>query len=713
MLIGKSYALFFCHIISKYKKGENNMKVNKLNTDIKKYMDEIASKLFEASKAYYADGKDVVSVELMSNYDYDKLYDELSDLQEQTGYIPENSPTEYVGSDVIDTIDGIKEEHEFPALSLAKSKKISKVIKWTEYKDINVSWKEDGCTLVATYDNGKLTKIVTRGNGYVGTNITHLAKGILNLPLEINEKGHMVIRGEAIITYSSFNNYIELTDSNYENPRNLLSGSLNSKEVKDIIPRNVRFKPFKLVYLEEGVLGDNQYNWSARMEYLRSLGFDPVEYKYLKLSDISNEEADRLIKDTINEFTQKVESGLIDEPVDGLVVCYEDEKYAATGSVTNHHATRAGYAFKWQDKAVESVLESIEWSCAINHITPVAIFKPVRLEGTTVKRASLCNISECERLDIGGPGTKLSIIKANKIIPKCIKADANGTVFEVPKFCPVCGATTNIIVSPESGVKMLECTNPDCFAKQISKLSRFVSKKGFDINGLSIANLHDLIDMGLIKNEIDLIKLPDNLNADNHIKNLLINRSGWGKTSVNNLIKAITKARQSISADRFLYALSIPMCGQDVSKRLLGRFDSIQEVFENASKGISKSGFELIDGIGPEKTAAIENWFAIPRNQYLIKVLYNLCNVSDITKKSGNKCAGITFVITGDVHHFKNRDELKAYIESEGGKVSGSVSAKTGYLINNDINSTSGKNKKAKELNVPIISEDDFIQNFA
>lgn len=465
--------------------------------------------------------------------------------------------------------------------------------------------------------------------------------------------------------------------------------------------------------MEERVLGDNQYNWSARMEYLRSLGFDPVEYKYLKLSDISNEEADRLIKDTINEFTQKVESGLIDEPVDGLVVCYEDERYAATGSVTNHHATRAGYAFKWQDKAVESVLESIEWSCAINHITPVAIFKPVRLEGTTVKRASLCNISECERLGIGGPGTKLSIIKANKIIPKCIKADANGTVFEVPKFCPVCGAPTNIIVSPESGVKMLECTNSDCFAKQISKLSRFVSKKGFDINGLSIANLHDLIDMGLIKNEIDLIKLPDNLNADNHMKNLLINRSGWGKTSVNNLIKAITKARQSITADRFLYALSIPMCGQDVSKRLLGRFDSIQEVFENASKGISKSGFELIDGIGPEKTAAIENWFAIPRNQYLIKVLYNLCNVSDITKKSGNKYAGITFVITGDVHHFKNRDELKAYIESEGGKVSGSVSAKTGYLINNDINSTSGKNKKAKELNVPIISEDDFIQNFA
>ena len=679
----------------------NNEKINRIN--------DLTDLLNKASQAYYSEESESGTQEIMPNYEYDSLYDELNKLQQETGYTPENSPTNHVGTDSIDG-SGKKEAHEYPMLSLPKSKNITDLIKWADGRDINLSFKEDGSTVVATYDNGRLTKLVTRGNGHIGINITYLASAIGGLPVQIPEKGHMVVRGEALITYSDFNAYNELTGAEYANPRNLLAGTLNSDSADKIIDRHPVFRPFKLVYLADGVLGVNHFNWSSRMEYLRSMGFTPVEYELLKLSRCSQDKQEEMIKTAVKEFTDKVDAGGIDDPVDGLVICYENEEYAATGSVTQHHATRAGYAFKWQDETAKTTLREIEWSCAINAITPVAIFDPVQLEGTTVKRASLCNISECRRLGIGDKGTKLSIIKANKIIPKCVKADSNGSWLSIPVHCPVCSADTEIITS-ESGAEVLTCTNPLCFAKQIKKLVRFVSKDGFNVVGLSKANLQDLIAGEYIKNEIDLLRLPEAITQDASIAHSLARRDGWGGRSVGNLIDAIRTARK-VNAENFLYALCIPMCGHDVSRKLLETYPSLVDVIVKAEDA-DYTGFEDIEGIGSVKAAALKEWFANERNQILVRQLLKICDIIKYSKvDTGNKCNGLTFVITGDVHTYKNRNELKAYIESEGGKVTGSVSKNTDYLINNDIGSTSGKNKKAKELGVEIISEDTFNKKF-
>ena len=390
-------------------------------------------------------------------------------------------------------------------------------------------------------------------------------------------------------------------------------------------------------------------------------------------------------------------------PVDGLVITYDDTQFASTGSVTGHHATRAGFAFKWQDEHADTTLDHIEWSCAASTITPVAIFEPVELEGTTVRRASLCNISECERLGIGGKGTKLQVIKANKIIPKIIKITESIGVLEIPKTCPVCDAPAHIIES-ESGTKTLHCSNPDCTAKQLKKFTRFVSKDGLDIDGISEQTVSTFINEGWIKEYADFYHLKD-------FAHQIITLEGFGRKSVHNLLESIEKSRQT-DARHFLFALNIPLCGGDVCKRLLGRYH-LNQLIETARTSLFDDEFACIDGIGPEKSARFIEWFHNDKNFERVTHLLKELTIQEEEKgETGTKCEGQTFVITGDVHHYKNRNELKAYIESQGGKVTGSVSKSTTYLINNDAESQSTKNKKAHQLGIAIITEEQFMQQF-
>lgn len=650
--------------------------------ELKKRCEELVKKLNEASRAYYGGQEEV-----MSNYEWDAMFDELASLEAESGYILPDSPTQNTG---IEENNGDREPHEFPALSLAKTKKVSDLQKWAEDKPVWLSWKLDGLTLVLTYDNGKLSKIVTRGNGTVGTNITYLKNAIEGFPLKINYQGHMVVRGEATISYTDFallNDTIEDDDEKYANPRNLASGTLALDDPEKVKERHVHFNAFTLVYLDEPMK-----SWGERMDLLEREGFTVIDREAVTAESLP---------EAISRWTAKVESGEMAIPVDGLVICYDDTDYAATGSVTGHHATRAGYAFKWQDVSAKSKLSYVEWSCAASTISPVAVFEPVLLEGTTVSRASLCNISEMERLGIGKSCT-LEVIKANKIIPKCIGVTEAEGEFEIPKICPVCGALTEIRISEKSKTKTLHCTNPDCSAKHVKKFTRFVSKSGMDIDGLSIQTMLRFMNEGFISDFADIYHLSEHAAV---IRNL----DGFGEKSCDNMMRAIEKSRR-VHPVNFIYALCIPMFGLDAGKKIVGAigFDGFLKRLKNGT------GFEDIEGIGPEKSGSAMDWYANPKNQQSLDALLKEIVIEkvDLKPEAGGKCEGLTFVITGDVHHFKNRDEFKAYVEKTGGKVTGSVTSKTNYLVNNDVNSTSSKNRKAKELSVPIISEDEFVERF-
>ena len=647
-------------------------------------MKSLVERLNQASDSYY-NGKG----ELMTDYEWDALFDQLKRLEEETGEILPDSPTNRVSED---SIVGKKEEHEFAALSLAKTKQVSDLVKWAEDRPIWISWKLDGLTLVVTYDGGKLTKIVTRGNGHIGTNITHLAQAISGIPATISEKGHLVVRGEAVISYADFEQFIIESEGDYANPRNLASGSLTLKDIEEVKQRHIQWIPFTLVYTEREIT-----SWGERMQMLKDLGMNPVERERIDHPTTEN------IQQEIDKFTEKVTSKKNPFPVDGLVICYDDTVYAATGSVTGHHATRAGFAFKWQDEHADTILDHIEWSCAASTITPVAVFKPVELEGTTVQRASLCNVSECERLGIGDKGTRLQVIKANKIIPKVINiTDVVGT-FVIPDECPVCHAPA-VVRESESGTKTLHCTNAACPAKQLKKFARFVSKEGINIDGISEQTVWKFINHGFIREYADFYKL----------KNYAFEIScfeGFGKKSVSNLLESVEKSRHT-DGRHLLYALNIPLCGGDVAKKLLSRY-KVKELIETARLSMFDDEFASIDGIGPEKSAKFIAWFKDDIHfQHVQHLLSELIIEEQEPVETGNKCQGLTFVVTGDVHHYKNRNELKAYIESQGGKVTGSVSKSTNFLINNDAASQSSKNKKAHELNIPIITEDEFIEKF-
>ena len=647
-------------------------------------MRSLVEQLNQASDVYY-NGKG----ELMTDYEWDAKFDQLKKLEEETGEVLPDSPTNKVSED---TIVGKKEEHEFAALSLAKTKLVSDLVKWAEDRPIWISWKLDGLTLVVTYDNGKLSKIVTRGNGHIGTNITHLASAISGIPKTIKEKGHLVIRGEAVISYTDFEQFIIESEGDYANPRNLASGSLSLKDAEEVKQRHIQWIPFTLVYTEQEI-----NSWGERMQMLQDLGFKPVERTRIEHPDEASIQAE------IDRFTQKVTDKTNPYPVDGLVICYDDTAYAATGSVTGHHATRAGYAFKWQDEHADTELDHIEWSCAANTITPVAVFKPVELEGTTVKRASLCNVSECERLGIGGKGSKLQVIKANKIIPKVINVTEPMGIFEIPTKCPVCHAEATVKES-ESGTKTLHCSNPHCAAKQIKKFARFVSKEGLNIEGISEQTIWKLVNEGLISEYADFYHLNDYAYE-------IAAWDGFGKKSVTNMLESVRKSRQT-DGRHLLYALNIPLCGGDVAKKLIERYP-VKELIETARLCMFDDEFASIDGIGPEKSAKFIGWFKDDTNfAHVQKLMKELEIVEQEAVEKGSACDGLTFVITGDVHHYKNRNELKAYIESQGGKVTGSVSKSTNFLINNDAASQSSKNKKAHELNIPIITEDEFVEKF-
>lgn len=649
----------------------------------KQRIEQLVEQLNKASAAYY-NGQD----EIMSNYEWDAMFDELVTLEKETGYIMAESPTQNAGFE--EDGSGEKEAHEYPALSLAKTKQISELQDWAGERPIWLSWKLDGLTLVLTYDGGKLTKILTRGNGTIGTNITFLKGAISGFPQKIKYKGHLVVRGEAAISYTDFaliNDMIEDDDEKYANPRNLASGTLNLDDPEEVKNRHVKFHAFTLVHLDDEIL-----SWGERMQFLEDLGFNVVDREATDAGKLP---------EAIARWTKKVENGQMDVPVDGLVICYDDTDYAASGSVTGHHATRAGFAFKWQDESVETKLDYIEWSCAVSTISPVAVFEPVQIEGTTVSRASLCNLSEIERLGIGKECT-LEVIKANKIIPKCIAVkDAVGEV-EIPTECPVCHAPTEIRISKNSGTKTLHCTNPDCTAKNVKKFTRFVSKSGMDIDGLSIQTMLKFINEGYIHEFADIYHLKDHFDVISQME-------GFGEKSVNNMDKSIEKSR-NVHPVNFIFALCIPLIGTDAGKKIVGSigFDAFLKRMEH------QEGFEDIDGIGAERSNSILAWYAKESNRMSLVHLLEELSVEHVEPKdtSEGTCVGMTFVITGDVHHYKNRDEFKAYVESQGGKVAGSVSGKTSYLVNNDVESNSSKNRKAKDLGIPIISEDEFVAQF-
>lgn len=649
----------------------------------KQRIEQLVEQLNKASAAYY-NGQD----EIMSNYEWDAMFDELVTLEKETGYIMAESPTQNAGFE--EDGSGEKEAHEYPALSLAKTKQISELQDWAGERPIWLSWKLDGLTLVLTYDGGKLTKILTRGNGTIGTNITFLKGAISGFPQKIKYKGHLVVRGEAAISYTDFaliNDMIEDDDEKYANPRNLASGTLNLDDPEEVKNRHVKFHAFTLVHLDEEML-----SWGERMQFLENLGFNVVDREATDAGKLP---------EAIERWTKKVENGQMDVPVDGLVICYDDTDYAASGSVTGHHATRAGFAFKWQDESVETKLDYIEWSCAVSTISPVAVFEPVQIEGTTVSRASLCNLSEIERLGIGKECT-LEVIKANKIIPKCIAVkDAVGEV-EIPTECPVCHAPTEIRISKNSGTKTLHCTNPDCTAKNVKKFTRFVSKSGMDIDGLSIQTMLKFINEGYIHEFADIYHLKDHFDVISQME-------GFGEKSVNNMDKSIEKSR-NVHPVNFIFALCIPLIGTDAGKKIVGAigFEAFLKRMEH------QEGFEDIDGIGAERSNSILAWYAKESNRMSLVHLLEELSIEHVEPKdtSEGTCVGMTFVITGDVHHYKNRDEFKAYVESQGGKVAGSVSGKTSYLVNNDVESNSSKNRKAKDLGIPIISEDEFVAQF-
>ena len=657
--------------------------------DKKQRIDELVLLLNQASDAYYGGHE-----EQMTNYEWDALFDELVALEQETDYIREDSPTHTTSHSTEEEAgDGLKEPHEYPALSLAKTKKIDELKKWAGDRAVWLSWKLDGLTLVVTYDKGKLVRILTRGNGTIGTNITYMQGAIRGIPAKVSDQGHLVVRGEATISYTDFetiNDTLDDEDDKYANPRNLASGTLalDKSNVDKVKERCVTFHAFTLVHTDE-----DMDSWGVRMDYLDRQGFITVEREKTDIDHIS---------DAVARWTEKVDSGAMDLPVDGLVITYDDTEYAATGSVTGHHATRAGFAYKWEDVSAKTMLDHIEWSCAASIITPVAVFDPVQLEGTTVSRASLCNISELERLGIGANGkTELEVIKANKIIPKCIAVvKAEGQV-EIPSECPVCHARAEIHESA-SGTKTLRCTNPDCTAKHLKRFVRFVSKTGMDIDGLSIQTVLAFVNKGFIHEFPDIYRLKDHADEIQEM-------DGFGQKSCDNLMAAIEKSRK-VSPVNFIFALCIPLIGIDAGKKFIEALGT-QGFLDRVTAG---EGFEDIDGIGPEKSNAILDWFRNEKNYSMFDDLLKEVQLDVVVpkEKGGGKCEGITFVITGDVHHFANRDAFKTYVESEGGKVTGSVSKKTNYLVNNDTGSASSKNRKAKDLGIPVISEEDFLKKF-
>lgn len=640
-------------------------------------MKELVVLLNEAGKAYYQEDR-----EIMSNQKYDELYAELEALEKETGTILANSPTQNVGYESVDFLP--KETHPSPMLSLDKTKDVSVLGDFIGTHDTLLSWKLDGLTIVLTYENGTLQKAVTRGNGVVGEVVTNNARTFVNLPLQIPFKGTLVLRGEAIITYSDFekiNSEIEDVDAKYKNPRNLCSGSVRQLNNEITAKRHVRFYAFALVQAD-GV--DFENSNEQKMLWLKRQGFEIVEYKMVT-------------KDTLPEAIEYFSAQIVhnDFPSDGLVALYDDIQYGESLGTTSKFPRNA-YAFKWADEMRETHLLEIEWSPSrTGLINPVAIFEPVELEGTTVSRASVHNISILKSLALG-IGDTITVYKANMIIPQIAENLTRSGNLQIPDTCPVCGGHAEVLSVNE--VETLNCMNPDCQAKKIKSFTHFVSRDAMNIDGMSEATLEKFIAHGFIHEYADIFTL-----SEYHDK--IVEMEGFGQKSYDKLMSGIQKA-SSATLPHFIYSLGILNIGLANAKVLCKEFDHDLDKLRHATVEELSS----IDGIGPVIAKTFVDYFADDMHNKIVDHL--LAHVT-LEKPEGPKdqsLEGKVFVITGSVNHFTNRNELKAFIESKGGKVTGSVTSKTDYLINNDTTSNSSKNKKAKELNIPILSEEDFLE---
>jgi DNA ligase (NAD+) len=634
--------------------------------------------LNKAAKAYYQENR-----EIMSNYEYDKLYDELVELEKETGTVLSNSPTIRVGYELLTGLP--KERHEKPMLSLDKTKDTEALREWLGTQKGVLSWKLDGLTIVLTYQDGKLEKAVTRGNGEVGEVVTNNVRVFKNIPLSIPYKGSLVLRGEAVISYSDFEKInSEIIDANvkYKNPRNLCSGSVRQLNNKVTSERNVMFYAFAVVKADEAGLENSR---AAQMEWLSSQGFDVVEYKIVDRDNL---------EDAVKWFAGQIENN--DLPSDGLVLTLDDIKYGESLGATSKFP-RDSIAFKWRDEIKETTLKEIEWSASrTGLINPIAIFEPVELEGTTVSRASLHNLSIMEDLEIG-IGDTVRVYKANMIIPQISENLTRSGNVKIPEQCPVCEGKAEI--RQNNDVRYLYCTNSECAAKQIKRFSLFVSRDAMNIEGLSEATLEKFIAAGLVKDLADLYHLSAH-------KERIVEMEGFGEKSFAKLTHAVDRSRKT-TAVRLLYGLGISGIGLSNAKLICRHFRFDWNAIENAA-------FEQlisINGIGEVMADAYVRFFSDEKNRAEVEAILREVELEGADAAAGEQILeNKTFVITGSLNHFKNREELVELIESKGGKVSGSVSAKTSYLINNDSTSNSSKNKKANELGISIITEEQFLE---
>ncbi len=638
---------------------------------------ELVDTLNKAAKVYYS-GTD----EIMSNLEYDRLYDELKTLEDETGIVLAGSPTHKVGYETLSELP--KEEHERPMLSLDKTKSVEELAAFAGTHKSLLSWKLDGLTVVVTYRDGELYKAVTRGNGYVGEVITPNAKVFVNLPAKIPYKGELVIRGEAIITYSDFeriNRSIEEDENKYKNPRNLCSGSVRQLNNRITAERNVRLIAFALIRADGVDFGNSR---QKQFEWLKGQGFEVVEYKIVDETSVA---------DAVEYFSKAITDN--DFPSDGLVLLYDDIAYGESLGTTAKFPRNA-IAFKWADEMALTRLKCVEWSASrTGLINPVAVFEPVELEGTTVSRASVHNVSIVRELKLGY-NDEIKVYKANMIIPQIAENITGSATIEIPKVCPVCGGPTGIKKANDK--ESLYCLNPDCQAKHIKRFEHFVSRNALNIDGISSQTLEKFIDRGFIKNYTDLYHL-------NNYEDEIVGMDGFGRKSYDNIIESVEKSR-TVTLDHVIYALGIGGIGL-ANARLVSRHCNEDP---EAVADITIEELMSVDGIGDVLAQSFREYFDDVNNRRLYNELLAELKLQKEVRDTSSPVAGKTFVITGSVSHFTNRDELKAFIETLGGKTTGSVSAKTDYLINNDVTSNSSKNKKARELKIPVISEEEFMK---
>lgn len=643
-------------------------------------MKELVEILREASKAYYAEDR-----EIMSNYEYDKLYDELMGLEEETGMVLAGSPTITVGYEAVDELP--KEAHESPMLSLGKTKDREELREWLKDKEGLLSWKLDGLTIVLTYKNGELLKAVTRGNGEIGEVITNNARVFKNIPLRIQYQGELILRGEAVITYSDFeeiNSQIEDVDSKYKNPRNLCSGSVRQLNNEITAARNVRFYAFSMVKAE-GI--DFENSREKQFQFMKQQGFDVVDYAKVDASTIV---------EVIAEYEKKIEDYNI--PSDGLVLTYDDIEYGRSLGRTAKFP-RDAIAFKWADEIRETILKEIEWSPSrTGLINPVAIFEPVELEGTTVSRASVHNVSILRALKLG-IGDTITVYKANMIIPQIAENLTGSDTVEIPCTCPVCGGNTQIQAVNE--VQSLYCMNPDCDAKKLKSFVLFVSRDAMNIDGMSEATLEKFLAKGFIHEYQDMFHLDKYCDE-------IIQMEGFGEKSYQKLITSIEQARK-VTLPKLIFSLGIANIGLANAKVICRYFKNDIDAMRHADV----EELSQIDGIGEVIARAFVDYFAKEENSIRFDHLLTEVEIEqEVIDEAGQTLEGKVFVVTGSLEHFSSRNELKDIIEKKGGKVTGSVTSKTDCLINNDIASNSSKNKKAKELQIPIVTEEEFMTQY-